>query len=378
MKKSLLIAAMAGFALVSCTENDLDNSVKVQEPISFSAPVVKPNTKAASEIGSVYDDDLSFRVWGHYYTDEYNGFSNGQVYINNALCNYNDANKTWIPKNNAGKTYYWPKNGTLTFIAYHPATTANVTVGADGLTITDYTVNNTDNSAMEDLMFSERAYNMKMSWQGDLNDATSSPYAGVDLQFRHALASIAFNAKLDKAYDGTVVTITGISLTGVVSTATFKQNLNDADDATTKTDLLTTGTSTLKASWTPSGTKAAYTVDFADPTTPKVLSTTEYWPCTNLYTTATPTESGNFRATDLMLIPQDVSGVKLIIYYTIKTPDSSPIVQSYEANLTGTWNIGYRYVYNITFGFDPITFAPTVDVWEPVGNTVDGKAYMNE
>jgi hypothetical protein len=45
------------------------------------------------------------------------------------------------------------------------------------------------------------------------------------------------------------------------------------------------------------------------------------------------------------------------------SPDSDPIDQYYEVKLADSWKMGYRYVYNVTFGFDPITFAPTVEVF---------------
>ena len=379
MKKSLLIAAMAGFALVSCTENDLDNSVKVQEAITFSAPVVKPNTKAASEVGGLYDESLRFRVWGHYYEgNEYTTFSDGMVYIDEAQCTYNSTSNTWIPSKD-GNTYYWPKNGTLTFIAYHPSTdvlAAKTSVSNKGLTISNYFVDNAQpNTDMEDLMFSERAYNMKKSSQGDLSDPVLSPYAGVDLQFRHALASIAFNAKQDKAYPGTEVKIKGISLSNVVTEGTFCQNLDDANGETTKTDKLTLGTSATAAAWTwgASATKAKYTVDLTATALDNDADIAAFWPCTNGFVAPA---LGNFRATDLMLIPQDVSTVKLRIDYSIETVDSDPINQYYEVDLTGSWKIGYRYVYNITFSFDPITFAPTVDVWVDENKAIDN-GYMN-
>lgn len=356
MKKSFLIAAMAGLAFVGCTESDLDKSVTSQQAIRFNAPVVKPNTKAATEIGSVYGTDQTFRVWGHYYTDNYTDFGAGDLYINEAECT--NSGNTWIPKNGT-RTYYWPKNGTLTFIAYHPSTpdlAGRTVVGADGLTITDYTVKQ-PNSEMEDLMFSERAYNMKKSSQGDLT-GDYSPYDGVDLQFRHALASIAFNAKLNAEYPGTIVRITGIKLSNVVSKATFKQNLNDENGATTKTEKLS-GNSDVNASWNPSITKNDYVVDL----THTDLSTTAFWPCTNSTTAPVTTGVFNTRNTDLILIPQNVDNVTLRIDYSIMSPDSDPIDQYYEVKLADSWKMGYRYVYNVTFGFDPITFAPTVEVF---------------
>ena len=311
MRKSLLIAAMAGLAFVGCTESELDQTVSTQQAIKFNVPVVRSNTKAATEVGEVYRNDLSFRVFGHYYDANYTNFANGVKYIDEAEATFRDGKNTWYPSKN-GIDYYWPKNGTLTFIAYSPANQDLVDktdVRASGLTIINYVVDNeSPNNDMEDLMFSERAYNKKFSNQ-DSNFAGESDYDGVDLQFRHALASIVFNARQDKVYPGTTIKIKGITLSNVASTGTFNQNLNDQNGATTKTDKLDSGSSNSSASWvTLNNNKVEYKVDL----TTTALNNTDtdfqkpYWPCTNSF--EAPGFFGGdknyFRNTDLLLIPQ--------------------------------------------------------------------------
>lgn len=365
MRKSLLIAAMAGLAFVGCTESDLDQSVSTQQAISFSAPVVRPNTKAAQEVGNRYDTGLQFNVWGHWFVDNYTSFEDGELYIDEATAKYDvGQGNTWCPLNKNDYYYYWPKNGTITFSAYSPASEkmkAATNVGASGLTIKDYVVDNTKpNNDMEDVLFSERAYN-KIASTG-----TNSPYSGVDIQFRHALSSILFSAKVGKnfTYSGTQIRIKEIYLSNVASTATFNQNLVDDNDETT-TLPTTQGHSTNEAAWTEPKNFVVYNVDNAE----KILENgAEPW----YFCTADGskpqvfgTVGNEYRYSDLILIPQNLENVVLTIKYTIQSTDSKELPQTYTKTFTDAdeWIMGYRYIYNISFDFDPITLAPMVSVF---------------
>lgn len=366
MKKSFLIAAMAGLAFVGCTESDLDKSVKSQEAISFSAPAIRPNTRAAEEIGGTYDKGLQFNVFGNWFTGNYTQFSNGKTYINEATAVYDATGNTWYPLN-GGNYYYWPKNGTITFSAYSPAS-AKMKAAADiadtGLKFSNYTVDNAQpNSDMEDVLFSERAYNNVAS------TGSNNPYAGVDIQFRHALSSIVFTAKMDKAYPGTQVRIKTITLSNVASTASFNQNLDDANAKTTKLPTIA-GTSTYEAAWTGHSTPVAYSVDNSNKILENVDGAAPYYFCTTdgkapAYYGA---DTNNYRKSDFILIPQNLDGVTLTIAYTIKTADSAEIDQTFTKVFTSTaeWKMGYRYIYNIAIGFNPITLAPMVTLYEDV------------
>lgn len=357
MKKSFLIAAMAGLAFVGCTESELDSSVKSQEAISFSAPAVRPNTKAATEIGATFDPTMDFQVFGRWFKGTYNHFGNGEDYIKDAVAKFN--NNTWYPQNTLGNYYYWPKNGSITFSAYAPAE-VSASISASGLTFTDYVVSNADNSKMKDVLFSERSYDNVES------TGSNNPYAGVDIQFRHALASIVFNAKLKEAYTGTDVTIKGISLSGVESKATFNQNLDNANGATTKLPGIG-GSSGNAATWTGAGEKVTYTVDNVD----KLLTTDAFYFCTN--STEAPDYEGYYRKSDLLLIPQNLNGVKLTIDYTIKSTGGAEIAQQHVVtyDALSKWDIGYRYIYNIQISFDPINLNPIVEVFENAGSGIE-------
>lgn len=364
MKKSFILAAMACIAMTSCTESEFESTMQQEQAISFLSPVVRPNTRAAEEVGSIYDKGLQFNVFGTWFSGDYTNFAEGKMYIDEATA-VNSGN-TWYPMNGSN-LYYWPKNGTITFSAYSPASNkmkAAAEVSANGLTFNNYVVANDDNEAMEDVLFSERTYNKKAS------TGSNTPYSGVDIQFRHALSSILFSAKVGDTYAGTQVKIEKISLSNVASQATFNQNLDDANTMTTKLPTIT-GTSAVEAAWTGHSNKVVYKVD----NTEKILENgAEAWYfCTTDGTKPQVygTDGTNYRKSDLILIPQDLDGVTLTIDYTIKSPDSVELPQQFTKTFTAgdVWKMGYRYIYNISIDFDPITLAPMVSIFTDATET---------
>ena len=350
MKKLFFIAVMASVAFASCTKNEPATKNSEQQ-ISFAAPVVSLNTKAATEVHNNYPTTNDFAVWAHYYSDDYDTFENGTVYMNNVTVANNGT--TWTP----ATPYYWPKNGSLTFIAYAPST-VNATVNESGIQISNYTVN------QEDLLFSERAYDKRAvddtatggTTTGATPSVTVDPYTGVHISFKHALSSILFTARTSQAYTGTTITLKKIELTKINSVGTFNQKLTDGPAAATdrEADL-----------WSGETTDITYTV-----TADQVLSTTPYYTCNN--TTTAPQATSGKRATDFILLPQAIgANAKLKVTYTIKSGTGSAVEQALEVPLKSSvaeWEWGYRYIYNIIVGLDTISFEPYVADWTDAQN----------
>lgn len=345
MKKIFILAAMAGAVLASCTKIE-QAATNDEQQISFAAPVVSLNTKAASEVWNNYPTGNDFAVWAHYYSGNYDKFANGTLYMNDVTVTNNGT--TWTPST----PYYWPKNGSLTFIAYAPAS-VNATVGASGIQISNYTVN------QEDLLFSERAYDKRAvddsDTGGTLTGATPSvtvdPYTGVHISFKHALSSILFTARTSQNYGSTIITLKEIELTGINSVGTFNQGLTDGPAATT---------SLTADLWSSEGTPTTYTV-----TADQELSTTPYYTCNG--TTTAPAVSEGTRATDFILLPQAIGDdAKLKVTYTIQSGTGDAVEQALEVALKSSvaeWKWGYRYIYNIIVGLDTISFEPYVADW---------------
>ena len=362
MKKLFFLAATACVALASCVKNEPADSVNEQQLISFASPVVGLHTKAATEIWNNFPTTVGFSVWAHYYAGgAYTNFASGQVYMNKVETTYDeDADGGicgWLPS----PSYYWPKNGSLTFIAYSPSSVADyASVGASGIQFTNYVVTNTSVNQV-DLLFSERAYDKTAVDDAEHGDdptnadptVTDDIYTGVHLSFKHALSSILFSVKLKEEYDeNTVITLKSIALTNINSVGTFNQGLADTPAAATN----------LSADlWTSEKTPITYTV-----TANKPLDTTPYYTC-NASDTA-PTVADGERATDWILLPQEIkSDAKMVVTYTIKSKDSVALDQVVELPLATTnvaeWKWGKRYIYNIIIGLDTIYFEPYVANW---------------
>ena len=147
-----------------------------------------------------------------------------------------------------------------------------------------------------------------------------------------------------------------------MSKGSFNQNLVDANGTTT------TDAGATAPAWTFDATpeRADYVVDN---TADIKLSTTAYYPAG--ITNATAATNG-LRATDLILLPQDLAGVTLRVEYTIKNSGagSAELYQIAELPLSTTavaaWEMGKRYIYNITIGLDTIYFEPYVQDWVDV------------
>ncbi|MBR5857242.1 MAG: fimbrillin family protein [Bacteroidales bacterium] len=377
MKKFFLFATLVGVALTSCVKDELSQEAMQQQEITFAAPVVTPSTKAVNEVGTDYTNGLSFGVWGFYYANGYDAFANGVEYMPGNATGAITAGGLEISDNsgvwkNATNTYYWPKNGSLTFNAYAPYSEAShASVTAKGIQFTDYDVTSTANV---DLLYSERIEDKTA------NDNTGKE--GVDVVFKHALSSIRFAVKTADTYTGTTITLTGITLKNVYSVADFNQGLTDAADAETPEleidgtgALVKDGTAYKNFLWSGWATQTDYSV--ASIYSGGVVTATPVYVHNG---TATATEN----VSDLILLPQDLTNVVLSVDYTITNPGGTVIEQNGTISLYGNdgvedgqtdriihaWERGKRYTYTISIGLTEIKFDPTVTPWVDI--TVGG------
>lgn len=412
MKKSLFIATVVSMTLASCVQEEVVLPQNGEDKaISFSTPVVGLNTRAAGEVGVNYNTGLNFKVWGQYHAEgaETSAYVwNNDQYINGVVAYRNGTENTWYPKDAPdGNLYYWPKagNGSLTFIACSPADMdATPSIGEDGLTLKDIRIAE-DPEDQVDILYSERTYFAK---KGDYPDDV---YNGCNLEFKHALSSILFNVKMADAYSGTTVRLKGISFENVHMKGTFKQNLKPATGENKTPKTVPNEITVEEAEET---TLDEFTEDLSvtlsnldnpnvgDKEYGKIITVAGYYPSTGGPDAPTdPTKSeeekpaepaepagartraaGNltgYRKTDFILLPQLVDkGVKdtpdagediiLVIEYSIQHGGGTPIDQVYSTDFTAPtatkeWKSGYRYIYNVTISLDPITLAPSVNVW---------------
>jgi hypothetical protein len=362
MKKIFVMSAMAAVMFAGCVKNEPAPMTAGDQVISFAAPVMTPNTKAATEIADAFPTTGTFAVWAYYQNPTYTVNSAATLYMNQIDMAFNESKSTWTPS--GGRAYYWPKNGSLTFAAYSPyveSTKGDYTYTAAGLQIAKYTVP-AEAVNQADLLFSERSYNQTVA---DMDTETATdPYTGVTINFKHALSSIVFKVKEKAAYElgdpAHILTVTGITLTDVNTTGSFNQGLVDGPTART-----------AEAEAVPCWTMASPAVlgDY------EAFSGTQDLTITACYLASAAGQKDKRleNTTDLILLPQLIpDGAKLVIDYTLNNGTANlkqqTIIPLKGINDLNQWYRGKRYTYTITIALDEITFEPKVNAWADAGD----------
>lgn len=346
MKKFFFAAIAAGIALTACVTNEEEVSVGTDAKISFEAPLVQSATRVTGEIGTLYDEAESFVVNAKFYPSKFTSWAGGTNYMTDETVTYDPSTgiNAWVP----ALDYYWPKDGSLTFMAYSPAdhTTwkPQITGTQETLKVDAVTISNGD----RDMLYSEL---MKDKTGADTPGANL--YNGVDILFHHALSSIKFKVCLVAGLNNTTITLKTIQLKHVHHKGNFSWDLN-VDNA---------------PEWTNTNTYKEYLIT----------------PVTGANQVLTKTPAFVEDAQPCIMMPQTLShggtdgNVIAVITYTITNYNAdgerigTPIVQTREVDLStldyGTeqgveWLPGKRYIYTVNASLDRITFAPVVEDWK--------------
>lgn len=357
MKKIALLAAMSFAALAACTKNEPAPSVSEQQEITFASPVVGVSTKVPTPglLSGDYPTTQTFNVWAWYSEkDTYDG--NGVQYMTDVTVayysrNFNDAETedgAWAPT----PTYYWPKNGKLTFDAYSPTELKTLaTVGctaSEGLTIGNYTVPTTLDQQI-DVLYSDRAAD-KVS----TSFKPGTTYEGVDIVFNHALAAVDFTIKQSEAYPAGTIKVKDIVI-NALSNGNFAHNI-------------TYPAGTVDPAWTDQNTALDYNA----------------LKCADYAGSVQPVDAEGAAGATVLVLPQDFSDendVTITVNYYIKNQNEAELLQKavfhlkevanqsgeYQADQSSVtvdkWEMGKKYTYNLTIGLDDIFFAPRITEW---------------
>ena len=329
MKKVFLIAA-AVVALAACSKNEVLPSSSINNEISFN---VAPRTKAALE---TFETRNVFASWAYYLpkgsTWDAPAGKTPQEYIVGRTISY-QTDSTW---KESGKTYYWPKDGgSLTFFAFSlNRDNLALTVGDSEFTCSAATgiqghINlNVDKNT--DFMVAEIAKDKKAN-------ETAYSFNGVPTLFKHKLSKVVCKVQKAAGYPGVKFELNSIKFLQVSHYATYGQ---------LPTEKITTG-----------GTKDD-----------------------QVYTSAiqeiTPTLIPVANEDVVIYIPQEFTDEtsKIEITYTITTTvegSTTPVVQTVVReypikNKFAEWEMGKKYIFNLTFSLDEITWDPAVQDWENV------------
>lgn len=344
MKKTLVFAALASVALVGCTKNVEVANNDLNE-ITFETPVLAPATKADEITGTTFPKNVDFAVFAWYNASELTGtnVAAGSLYMKDVTVNYDSTKDDTTTGKGAWKpasVYFWPKNGFLAFDAYSPSSVAATCDATTGIAFSDF-VASTSYDDQIDLLYSTRVINKQSSVEEDTNDT----YDGVNIPFNHALSVVRVFVKASTATDAKLIKVKSV---------TFKNIKNQGDFSL--------------AAWTPKGTNVNLVIgEAADTTSSFAISTAEK-------------QYGK----NHIVLPQDFDGPSAVLeikYYILSQGDVKPLEQVATLNLasqsavgpenhTGSWLMGKRYNYHITFGLNEIYFAPSITDWVDYDVTV--------
>lgn len=249
--------------------------------------------------------------------------ADAQLYISSAVISHDPATDVF----KAETPYYWPKKGSLTFMAYSPKS-AKIQITKDkGVEITGWETNGSDKRI--DLMVADMVKNKSAN-------ETSYGMVGVPIVFRHILSKVAVTAFIEKDESGKEIFLNRIIFRNVYGKADFNGS-----------------------EWTNRGDVHEIDNKLTNPITLNVNKQ-------NIIET-------------MLLIPQSLSAVgtrgnvEMVIYYTIKDNGVSK-----DENVTislnkhgAAWERGKYTEYQIIFGTSdhPIDFEGSVSEWTGYGNT---------
>lgn len=210
MKKYIIIAAAALFAAAACSE--VENKLETpEEAISFKVVDYSAATRADGDPTSLIDEGYKqFTTFAWIHAD---GAQTGTPFMNAEIIKpNNETNPTeWAP---SSRPYYWPKSETsyINFFSF-AGTKVPATMSTEGeVTIADVTVEKTSN-----ILVADAAYGYKKNTNPAKYGAVSGVSEGVPTLFRHMLAQVYFDVKLD----ATVVDDAKYKFTAVINELTL-------------------------------------------------------------------------------------------------------------------------------------------------------------
>ncbi len=319
-------AAVAALILPSCAEISVD-PVDEKDPVTYQAVVGTP-TKA--ETAAQYDRGTPFMSAAYWNEDGGNSRSAATEYIAPSEVFHNGS--FW----STAVEYFWPDQGSLTFLGYSPAGLSGVRMDRNGVSASW----DSESTALKDVDFMVADV---------LTGQTNNGGNGVPMIFRHMLTRIRITGLIADLEDGETMTVsvTGLGLRSVNTTGDYSASMAEDD---------TWGAFTH--SWTNQATTK--TLGFISGTSTKSFS---------------KTGDDEVPATDLSLylaIPQEVTDDhELFVEYTIdSTLDKNDVADGKATKKLSyfhqdmDWERGREINYRLIFGPSiPITFDGSSDDW---------------
>lgn len=333
----LLLPAAAAVLLSGCSKNEAATVESAPQEITFQTV----ETKEASNFAT----DKTFYSYAYFLPKDNLGwntnYANGVEYISNSLIEYVTDKSAW---KNTTTTYYWPKDGELTFFAWTDYTAApavnDCTISCDkdkGINTTSYDVTKNKN---KDLMVADIAADQST------NTSQHDGWAkGVPTVFKHVLSNLVFTVRTDEnethnSYPEGMFKLTSVKLKSVNTVGDYTQGSPTAGDTPWSNQATTSDLPTY------SGTEVSVTK------TAQTLA-----PATGDY---------------YIVLPQTFSADTPVIeiVYTITTnytgtavTETVTVEKALKDIYTDGWVNGKRYTLNIILGVEEILWDPDVTGW---------------
>ena len=359
--KKLIVLFSAVAALAACSKNEVIPAVSGENvEISYK---VAPRTKA--DATQAFDTTNVFASWAYYLPSGKNwetNFKEAQIYIGKdgeegATISY--GNSVWKDQT---ASYYWPKEGNLTFFAY--SLNSDFLTDKLGTDTHFYCTKNESQYGICGALNLDTHPNTDFLVADIAKDKTANETAykfnGVPTLFKHKLSRVKFAVRKKSDYPGATITLNSITFKNLVNGMTYTQYQNDEAKGIIP-DYMYPGTARSNQEYT--------TTDFE-------VSSTAFVPVP---------DANEVR---YIYIPQDFKGVTetdklatIEVKYTVTLKKGTSetdkgISETYTKTLNvkdifDSWKIGKRYTFNLIFSLDEIKWAPAVGDWEDEIKNID-------
>lgn len=349
--KKLIVLFSAVAALAACSKNEVVPAVSGENvEISYK---VAPRTKADPQ---AFDTKNVFASWAYYLPNGKSwetNFKEAQIYIGKdgeegATISY--GNNVWKDQTTS---YYWPKEGSLTFFAY--SLNSSSLTDKSG-TDTHFTcLNHESQYGIFGSLNLDAHPNTDFLVADIASDKTANEnvynFNGVPTLFKHKLSRVKFAVRKKSDYPGATITLNSITFKNLVNGMTYSQFWKDANKGIIH-DYMNPGTDRSDQEYTKTDFK---------------VSSTAFVPVPN--------------EVRYIYIPQDFKNVTdatkiatIEVKYTVTFKDG--ISETYTKTLKvkdifDSWKIGKRYTFNLIFSLDEIKWAPGVGDWEDETKNID-------
>ena len=355
--KKLIVLFSAVAALAACSKNEVVPAVSGENvEISYK---VAPRTKAETQ---AFGTENVFASWAYYLPKGQSWETHSkdaQIYFgeenaHGVEISYDKDKNVW---KNKDISYYWPKEGKLTFFAY--SLNSKILTDKLGTDTHFYCTKNESQYGICGALHLDKHPNTDLlvaDMAADKNaNETAYKFNGVPTLFKHKLSRVKFAVKKKADYANTTITLNSITFKNLVNYMFYNQYKINNDKSITHDYITYDILGNIPRS------EQKYTE-----TAFKVSSSTAFDPVP---------DQNEVR---YIYIPQDFKNATetatIEVTYTVTFKDG--ISETYTKTLNvkdifDSWEIGKRYTFNLIFSLDEIKWAPAVGDWENETKDID-------